>query len=103
MPVHAVAQQTPCAQKLDAHSVAAVQVCPSGFFEHVPPLQTLGAAQSAFVVHVVLHAFAVVSQTYGLHDELAAVAHMPVPLHRRGGVNVAPAGQAAAAHSVPLT
>lgn len=63
VPVHAVAQQTPCAQKLDAHSVAAVQVCPSGFFEQVVPLQTFGAAQSALVVHVVRHAFAVVSQT----------------------------------------
>ena len=86
VPVHPVAQHTPCAQKPEAHSVATVHVRPSGFFEHVPPLQMFGAAQSASPVHVVLHAFAVVSQTYGLHAELAAGAHMPVPLHSRGGV-----------------
>src|SRR6185503_14006772 len=86
VPEQAVAQQTPCAQKPEAHSVAIAQVRPSGFFEHVPPLQMLGATQSASAVHVVLHALAVVSQTYGLQGELAAAAHMPVPLHRRGGV-----------------
>jgi hypothetical protein len=103
VPVHAVAQHTPCAQKPDAHSAAAAQVRPSGFLEQVPPLQTLGEAQWASVVHVVRQAFAVVSQTYGLHAELVAAAHMPMPLHSRGGVNVDPAGQVAAAHCVPLT
>jgi hypothetical protein len=103
VPVHAVAQHTPCAQKPDAHSAPAAQVRPSGFLEQVPPLQTLGEAQWASVVQVVRQAFAVVSQTYGLQAELVAAAHTPMPLHSRGGVNVDPAGHVAAAHGVPLT
>jgi hypothetical protein len=102
VPVHAVAQHTPCAQKPDAHSVAPAHVCPSGFLEQVPPLHTLGATQSALVVQVVLHASVVVLQAYGLHDEGVAAAHMPVPLHSRGGVKVEPV-QSAATHWVPAT
>ena len=100
--MHAVAQQTPWAQNPDAHSVAPAQVWPSGFFEQVPPLHTLGATQSALVVHVVLHASVVVLQAYGLHDEVVAAAHMPVPLQSRGGANVEPV-QSAATHCVPVT
>jgi hypothetical protein len=103
VPVQAVAQHTPCAQNPDAHSVPPAHVRPSAFFEHVPPLHTLGAAQSVSAMHVVLHAFMVVSQTYGLHDDVVAAAHIPVPLQSCGGVNTAPAGHLAAAHWVPLT
>lgn len=105
MPAHAVAQQTPWAQNPDAHSVAAAQVWPRGFFEQVPPLHTLGATQSVLavaVVHVVLHTLAVVSQRYAPHDELVAAEHVPVPLQSRGGVKVEPV-HVAAAHCVPLT
>jgi hypothetical protein len=54
VPVHALAQQKPCAQKPELHSVAVPHVAPSGFFEHVPPLQTFGETQSVSAVQVVL-------------------------------------------------
>lgn len=60
--MQAVAQQTPCAQKPELHSVPAAQALPSGFFEQVPPLQTLGETQSPSAVQLVLQTFIVVSQ-----------------------------------------
>jgi hypothetical protein len=54
VPVQLEPQQTPCWQRPDAHSAAAVQAWPSGFFEHWPALQTLGAAQSLSDEQVVL-------------------------------------------------
>jgi hypothetical protein len=62
VPVQAVAQQTPWEQKPELHSVPAPQALPSGFFEQVPPLQTLGETQSPSTVQLVLHTFIVVSQ-----------------------------------------
>jgi hypothetical protein len=44
------------------HSVPAAQALPSGFFEQVPPLQTLGETQSPSAVQLVLQTFIVVSQ-----------------------------------------
>jgi len=46
VPLQLEAQQTPCWQSPDAHSVPAAQVRPSGFFEQTPALQMLGATQS---------------------------------------------------------
>jgi hypothetical protein len=53
VPVQLELQQTPCWQRPDAHSAAVVQAAASGFFEHWPALQTLGAAQSLSVLQVV--------------------------------------------------
>jgi len=89
VPVQVELQQTPCWQSPDAHSVAPAQVVPSGFFVHVPPLQTFCAAQSAVVVQLTLQAFAVVSHTKFPHDVAVAATQVPVPLHMLAGVNVA--------------
>ena len=62
VPVQAVAQQTPWAQKPELHSAPVAQVAPRIFFEHVPPLQTLGETQSVSTVQVVLQILLVVSQ-----------------------------------------
>jgi hypothetical protein len=62
VPVQAVAQQTPWAQKPELHSAAVAQTTPSAFFEQVPPLQTLGDTQSPLTVQLVLQMFIVVSQ-----------------------------------------
>ena len=62
VPVQAVAQQTPWAQKPELHSAPVAQVAPRIFFEHVPPLQTLGETQSVSAVQVVLQMLLVVSQ-----------------------------------------
>jgi hypothetical protein len=54
----AVAQQIPCAQIPVLQSVPPAQAAPVDFSPHDPPLQTAGAAQSAFEVHVALQAAA---------------------------------------------
>ena len=54
----AVAQQTPCAQIPVLHSLPSAQAAPVDFSPHEPSMQTAGAAQSAFEMHVALHAAA---------------------------------------------
>ena len=59
VPVHAVEQQTPCAQKLCVHWLAVVQGWPSASLPQLMLTQLLGATQSvAALVQVVLHAVA---------------------------------------------
>jgi len=53
LPVQALRQHDPCSQKPLAHSLAAAQIAPLGFFEQVVPLQTLGETQSAVVAQLV--------------------------------------------------
>jgi hypothetical protein len=84
VPVQLELQHTPCWHKPEAHSVPALHVSPSGRFEHWPPLQTLGAAQSALVEHAVRHR-PFVPQLYGAHAIAAGVWHTPAPLQVRGG------------------
>ena len=98
VPVQAVAQQIPCSQKPELHSPAAAQVAPIGLRPQLPLLQTLGDAQSAAVVQVVLHA--PVAAGVGRAADVVAVWQVPVPLQVRAGVNVVPV-QVAAAHCVP--
>jgi hypothetical protein len=50
VPVQAVRQQTPCAQKPLLHSVPAPQEAPSGLRPQLEAVQTLPAVQSAGVV-----------------------------------------------------
>ena len=52
LPVQAVRQQAPCSQKPLPHSAAAVHAAPFGRLPQLPPVQTLGATQSASAVHV---------------------------------------------------
>lgn len=49
VPVQAVAQQTPWAQKVELHSLPIVQVAPLGFFPQLIAMQLLGDRQSALV------------------------------------------------------
>ena len=56
MPVQAPLQQTPWAQMPELHSPLPAHAAPSGFRPQLPPLQTLGDAQSALVVQVVRQA-----------------------------------------------
>jgi hypothetical protein len=51
VPVHAVRQQTPCAQNPLLHSVPAVQEAPSGLRPQLEAVQTLPVVQSVDVVH----------------------------------------------------
>jgi len=51
-PVHAVRQQTPCAQNPLLHSLPAVQTAPSGFRPQLDAVQTLPVVHSALVVQL---------------------------------------------------
>src|SRR5262249_42353478 len=66
LPLQALLQQTPWAQKLETHSLAAAQVLPSPFRPQDPALHTAGGAQSASAVQVFLHAL--VPQRNGKHE-----------------------------------
>ena len=84
MPLQSVAQQTPCAQKVDAHSVPVEQKAPMGFLPHELAAQVLGAMQSPSPWHWVkqrepLHA-------KGAHGSAWGVTHWPAPSHVDGAV-----------------
>jgi len=77
-PPQAELQHTPSAQLADEHSFAAVHVAPFAFFAvHVPALQKSPETQSLSAVQALRHA--VVPQTYGAHDVVTAVGHVPAP------------------------
>jgi hypothetical protein len=98
VPPHAVAQQTPWAQKPDTHSPLAPQATPVAFFAQLPPMQVKGATQSASTVHVFRQA--VPLHMYGSHIDVVAAWQVPVPLHDRDDVSVEPV-QVADAQLVP--
>jgi len=95
VPVHAVAQQKPCAHAPELHSASAPQAAPMAFLPQLPALHTFGLAQSALVVHAVLHAAVAAGERVAA--ELVAVWQVPVPLQARAEVSIVPV-QLAAAH-----
>jgi hypothetical protein len=100
VPPHAVEQQTPCSQKPFWHSVPLMQTAPLGLSPHEPLMQDAGDAQSAFAVHVPLHALA--PHRYGKHDVAPGVTQAPAPSQLETPVNsVDAAGQDAARQLVP--
>jgi len=102
VPVHAVSQQRPCAQKPELHSAAAVHVAPIGLSEHVVPLQMFGDTQCASVEHVLRQMPAVVSHWNATQDCVVAAAQAPAPSQSCGGLYVDPVHDAAT-HCVPIT
>jgi hypothetical protein len=103
VPVHELAQQTPCWHWPDWHSVPAAQVAALSFFEQTPLLQTKPVAQSFAVAQVVWQVL-FVSQRYVLQDEEVPGWQVPVPVQVRAWVYVpAPTGQVASTHVVPAT
>ena len=81
VPVHAVSQQTPWAQNVDTQDAPVVQGAPGGNLPQLPPVQTLGATQSALVVHVTLQAAA--PHMNGSHLATVAVRQVPAPSQLR--------------------
>jgi hypothetical protein len=76
VPVHAAEQHLPCAQTFELHSASAPQPAPIGFLPQLPPIQVLGARQSASVEQFGRQApFA--PQTYGVHDWLDVPPQVP--------------------------
>jgi len=98
VPLHAVMQQTPCAQNPDRHSPPTPHATPGAFFAQLPPMQVKGATQSVSTVHVVRQAAP--PQLYGSHMDVVAAWQVPVPLHDRDDVSVELV-QVAAAQDVP--
>jgi hypothetical protein len=84
VPPQSVAQQTPCAQKVEAHSLPFEQNEPMGFLPHELAAQVLGATQSPSPPHDVkqrdpLHA-------KGAHGSEDGATHWPAPSHVEGPV-----------------
>jgi hypothetical protein len=79
-----VPQQTPCMQKVEAHSVPAEQGAPGSFLPHELPLQTLGETQFAEVVQASKHLEPL--QAKGRHAREVGATHWPVALHVGGPV-----------------
>jgi hypothetical protein len=94
VPVQAVSQQTPCAQKPETHDAAVVQAAPGGSLPQLPLLQTLGATQSALVVQVALQEL--VPHANGSHIAVVALRQVPAPSQVRAWVSVDPVHEAAA-------
>jgi hypothetical protein len=89
VPVHAVLQQTPCAQNPLLHSPPAVHAAPSGFSPQLDAVQTLPLVQSALAVQLArqlppLH-------TYGAHGWDEPGVQVPAPSQRPASVSVDPA------------
>jgi hypothetical protein len=82
--VQAVEQQTPCAQKPEAHSLSLEQNEPISFLPHELPTQVLGATHWALVPHDVKQR--VPLQVYGAQGSEDEATHRPVPLQLDGGV-----------------
>jgi hypothetical protein len=100
VPVHAVAQHTPCAQLPELHSAAAVHAAPLGFLPQLIIAQVLGATQSALVAQVVRQAPPVPHWNGSQVDDAPAGRQSPPPSQVRAGVSVEPV-QVAPEHTVP--
>jgi hypothetical protein len=88
VPVQAVAQQTPWAQKAELQSAFVPQLAPIGFLPQLPETQK-PVPQSLSIEHVVLHC-PPVPQMNGAHGWLAGAAQVPAPSQRPANVSIAP-------------
>jgi hypothetical protein len=102
VPVQALVQQTPCWQKLEAHSAAVVQAVPGVFSAQAPALQTYPAAQSADAVHDVLQTVALPQVKFPGQAPVVAGLQVPAPSQVCAEVRV-DTEQTDGAHCVPLT
>lgn len=82
-PVQALSQQTPCAQKPEAHSLAAAQSAPRGLRPHEPPAQNSPGAHCSLVAHVPKQVSPL--QAKGLQVREREATHWPAALHVGGG------------------
>jgi hypothetical protein len=98
VPVQALSQQTPWAQKPEAHSVPSAQAAPGGLSPHEPLAQTAGGAQSASAVHELLHTET--PQRNGKQELEAGVTQAPAPSQVDPGVKLVPV-QPASLQGVP--
>ena len=94
----AVAQQPPCAQLADAHSVRSEQNAPFGLSPHEFPTHTLPGEQFASIVQAPKHLLPL--HANGTHASASGATHVPVVLQVDAGVYLL-FSQCSAAHTVP--
>jgi hypothetical protein len=99
VPAQALLQQTPCAQKFEAHAEPMVQGAPGGSLPQLLLVQEFGETQSVLDEQVVLQA--AVPHWNGSHITVVAVRQVPAPSQVCACVSVEPVHDAAAPHSVP--
>src|SRR5262249_22236533 len=87
VPAHAVLQQTPCAQIVEAHSLPAVQAAPGGLGPQLPFTHAAPATQSAAVAQLDLH-LPSLPHRYWPHESLLAAPQVPSPSHSAACVTV---------------
>src|SRR5438045_3811514 len=99
VPMQALSQQTPCAQKPDWQTEPEPQGAPGGSLPQLPPVQELGETQSALVEQVVLQA--PVPHSNGSHICVVGVRQAPAPSQVCARVSVEPVHAAPLPHAVP--
>lgn len=99
VPVQAVLQQTPWAQKFDAQAEPTVQGAPGGSLPQLLLVQEFGDTQSVFEEQVVLQE--VVPHSNGSHMTVVAARQVPAPSQVWACVSVDPVHEAPAPHKVP--
>jgi hypothetical protein len=82
VPLHAVAQHTPCAQKPEAQSLAAPHAAPGGFGPQLPLTHAAPPMQSALLRQSARQASLAALHMYGPQPSLAAVPQTPAPSQR---------------------
>lgn len=87
MPVHAVLQHLPCAQKPDWHSPGAPQSVPIDFLPQAIEMHVFGLKHCMFAVQEPKHS-PFVSQTYGVQEDCVPVWQTPAPLQVGADVSV---------------
>src|SRR5204863_6046489 len=99
-PVQATLQQTPSAQKLDAHSLAAAHTAPFGLRPQLPFTHSTPSAQSAPVRQVVAHLLVAASQVNGAQIVEGPARQRPSPSHTLRSLTASPL-QLPGLHTVP--
>ncbi len=98
-PLQAVAQQTPWAHTAEAHSAAAEQKAPMGFFPHELAVQTFPAVQFVSAVHWEKHRLPL--QAKGTQVTASGATQCPVASQADSGVNTL-LSQCSGAQTVPV-
>src|SRR5215213_3559059 len=88
LPSQPESQQTPSTQKLESHSLAALQACPSPFLPQLAPWQPLGGTQSAALAQVPWHAPSLHRKGAQLIGEPPS--QVPCPSQTLGGMKLPP-------------
>ena len=88
VPLQSLAQQTPCSQKPESQSPAAVQVAPTGLPPQLPAAHMF-ERHWALSVQVVRQS-PLAPQRYGEHDCVGPNEHVPRPSQREASTRVKP-------------